>query len=67
MLKTAIIIALKRDWWLIVSVVMSTAIVQYWREHHVSFLGLFVSLLAALVVFFLAKVPPELHKLRNPR
>lgn len=67
MLKTALLNAFRRNWIILVVVVICSAISQYWRQHYVSPLGIFVSLLAALLVILLAVVPIELHKLRNPR
>jgi uncharacterized membrane protein YeaQ/YmgE (transglycosylase-associated protein family) len=67
MLKTAFVNALRRDWGLILAVVAGGSIAQSWRQHGVSFVGVLVSLLGALVVLLLAMVPVEYQKLRNPR
>jgi hypothetical protein len=65
MLKVAIFNVLKKNWLLVVAILTVSAVFQYWREHSVSPLMLFLVLLSSIAAGLLVALPVELHKLRN--
>jgi len=67
MLKVAIFNVLKKNWSLVVAILIVSAVFQYWREHSVSPLMLFLVLLSSIAAGLLVALPVELHKLRNAR
>ena len=67
MLKVAIFNVLKKNWLLVVAILIVSAVFQYWREHSVSPLMLFFVLLSSIAAGLLVALPVELHKLRNAR
>jgi hypothetical protein len=67
MLKVAIFNVLKKNWLLVVAILIVSAAFQYWREHSVSPLMLFLVLLSSITAGLLVALPVELHKLRNAR
>jgi len=67
MLKLAIFNVLKKNWLLVVAILIVSAVFQYWREHLVSPLMLFLVLLSSIAAGLLVALPVELHKLRNAR
>jgi hypothetical protein len=67
MLKVAIFNVLKKNWLLVVAILIVSAVFQYWREHSVSPLMLFLVLLSSITAGLLVALPVELHKLRNAR
>ena len=48
MLKVAIFNVLKKNWLLVVAILIVSAVFQYWREHSVSPLMLFLVLLSSI-------------------
>jgi len=52
---------------LVVAILTVSAVFQYWREHSVSPLMLFLVLLSSIAAGLLVALPVELHKLRNAR
>jgi hypothetical protein len=67
MLKVAIFNVWKKNWLLVVAIITVSAVFQYWREHSVSPLMLFLVLLSSIAAGLLVALPVELHKLRNAR
>ena len=67
MLKVAIFNVLEKNWLLVVAIPTVSAVFQYWREHSVSPLMLFLVLLSSIAAGLLVALPVELHKLRNAR
>lgn len=67
MLKVAIFNVLNKNWLLMVAILIVSAVFQYWREHSVSPLMLFLVLLSSIAAGLLVALPVELHKLRNAR
>ena len=67
MLKVAIFNVLKKNWLLVVAILIVSAVFQYWREHSVSPLMLFLVLLSSIAAGLLVALPVELHRLRNGR
>jgi hypothetical protein len=67
MLKVAIFNVLNKNWLLVVAILIVSAVFQYWREHSVSPLMLFLVLLSSIAAGLLVALPVELHKLRNAR
>ncbi|MFS2216260.1 hypothetical protein ACCD08_17290 [Telluria sp. Tellsp104] len=67
MLKVAVINVLKKNWLIVVCILTVSAVFQYWREHSVSPLMLFLVLLSSIAAGLLVALPVELHRLRNGR
>jgi hypothetical protein len=67
MLKVAMSNVLKKNWSVVVAILTVSAVFQYWREHSVSPLMLFLVLLSSVAAGLLVALPVELHKLRNAR
>lgn len=67
MLKVAVINVLKKNWLIVVCILTVSAVFQYWREHSVSPLMLFLVLLSSIAAGLVVALPVELHRLRNGR
>jgi hypothetical protein len=63
----AIGIVLKRDGWLVLYIILLTAILDYWREGQISVVGLLASGLVSAAVLIAWKVPNEIRRLEAER
>ena len=66
MIRKAACVVLKKDGWLIPLTTLLVGISEYWREGHITVIGLIVSALMT-AVFLMAKVPGEIRKLEAKR
>lgn len=67
MFRTAVVNVLKKNWLLILGVVIVSTAGLYWRDQHISLLVLCSIVLVPFGALILVAVPVELHKLRNGR
>ena len=66
MIRKAVYVVLKQDGWLIPLTTLLVGISEYWREGHITVVGLIVSALMT-AVFLMTKVPGEIRKLEAKR
>jgi hypothetical protein len=65
-IRKAVYVVLRQDGWLIPLIALLVGISEYWREAHITVVGLFVSALMT-TVFLMTKVPGEIRKLEAKR
>lgn len=67
MLKTALVIVLKRYWMLAVFIFLVNVVLQYWRADHISWALVLLTPMVVVLAVLVVALPIELHKLRNTR
>jgi hypothetical protein len=65
-IRKAVYVVLKRDGWLIPFITLLVGISEYWREGHITPVGLFGSALMT-AVFLMTRVPSEIRNLEAKR
>jgi hypothetical protein len=67
MLKTAVVIVLKKYWKLVVSLLLINVVLQYWWANHISWAVVLLTFVVVASAVLLVTLPVEFHKLRNTR
>lgn len=67
MLKTAVVIVLKKYWKLVASLLLINVVLQYWWANHISWAMVLLTFVVVASAVLLVTLPVEFHKLRNTR